>query len=263
MCIALSLFTPHRPSLPRSLKFQIASTGLLLLAIGSSMQAQSIDVPNGSFESPTPPAGYPATPQVDVWQKSTQPVWFDPATTGGITWNQLSGVFPNPPAGDSKSIDNVNGQQAAYLFALPQVGLLQSSLDAIFVVGHSYSLTVGLLGGGGIPDGATFSIGLFFLDGADKLVSVGSTTATFSAANFPTVTHLIDYQLNIPEVKSTDAYAGHHIGVELLSTSGTGAGYWDVDNIRLTAVPEPSTLVLASTGLGGLLILTQRARRRA
>jgi hypothetical protein len=131
---------------------------------GASAWGGAIPVGNASFESPNPPPGYPVSTQIDVWQKTAQPVWFDPATTGGITWDQLSGVFPNVPSADSRHIDNVDGLQAAYLFALSSVGLQQDSLGANFEVGQAYTLTVGVLGGGGIMEGSSLRVGLYYLD---------------------------------------------------------------------------------------------------
>jgi hypothetical protein len=82
------------------------------LASLGKLQAQAIPVPNGSFESPTPPPGFPVTTLIDVWQKSAQPPGVP--LPGGITWDQLSGAFPNTPVGSPDHIDNLDGNQAAY-----------------------------------------------------------------------------------------------------------------------------------------------------
>ncbi|MBI3870440.1 MAG: hypothetical protein HY299_18080 [Verrucomicrobia bacterium] len=227
-----------------------------------ALTAQSVPVPNGSFESPTVPPGAPAYPPVDVWQKSPQPVWFDPAATGGITWDQLSGVFPNPVVGEAKHIGNMDGNQAAYLFGLPQVGLGQSSLGATFIVGQSYHLTVGILGGGNIEEGDSFLIELTYLDNGNNPQGVAFTPVTFNKKDFPNVTHLNDFTVDVGEVQASDPWAGKEIGIQLLSTSGRGAGYWDVDNVRLAAVPEPTMAALAALGAGGLLAAYRGSRRR-
>src|SRR5260221_3095045 len=62
-----------------------------LAAWAGTLQAATVDIPNGSFESPTVPPGFPAFPVVDSWQKSPQPpgVPLPP----GITWDQLAGSF--------------------------------------------------------------------------------------------------------------------------------------------------------------------------
>lgn len=252
-----------RPSCPIPLR---AGLGILtsatvgLLAFTWTLQAQHIGVPNGSFESPTPPPGFPATPQVDVWQKSAQPQGIP--LPGGITWEQLSGVFPNTAAGSPDHIDNVDGNQAAYVFAIPGVALSQQ-LNSTFEIGKSYSLTLGVLGGGGIAEGSSFLLSFYYLDGANNPVTVGATPITYTAAGFQNPTHLYDYSATLASVQAGDAWAGHSIGIGLASTFGTGAGYWDIDNVRLVAVPEPGAGALLALGAAGILLGRLRARRKA
>ncbi|HAB16277.1 MAG TPA: PEP-CTERM sorting domain-containing protein [Verrucomicrobiota bacterium] len=228
--------------------------GSVVLAAGiGRLVADPVDVPNYSFESPTVPEGFPVSNTIDSWQKTPQPVWFDP-NTFGIEWNQLSGVFPNPPSTEGNHIDNMTGNQALYLFALPTVGLFQE-VGANFTAGMAYTLTIGILGGGGIPEGSTFEFGIYYEDGVNGQMQVASNSVEFTSASFPTATHLIDYQTGTVVVQPGDAWVGKAIGVSLVATSGTGAGYWDLDNIRLdaTVVPEPSSWGLAILGLGGVL----------
>lgn len=214
--------------------------------------AAGLAVPNGSFESPTPPPGFPAFPVVDVWQKSPEPAGIP--LPGGITWDQLAGVFPNTAAGSADHIDNVDGNQAAYLFAIPGVALFQK-LDSRFEVGNAYTLTLGVLGAGGIAEGSTLQLGLYYADANQQPVTVAATTVTYTLAGFPTATHLIDQTVSLPTVLAGDAWAGREIGIQILSTFGTGAGYWDVDHARVTVVPEPGAagLVLLGAGVTGLL----------
>ena len=229
------------------------STQLCVLSIAS---AASIPVPNGSFESPKPPQGFPASPFVDVWQKSPHPQGIP--LPSGISWDQLSGVFPNTAVGSSDRIENMIGDQAAYIFAIPGVSLSQI-LSSSFEAGMSYQISIGILGAGGITEGSLFSYGLFYMDNANTPVSVGSATISYSSSAFPTVTRLVEQSVATPTVKSSDPWAGKPIGIQLTSTFGTGAGYWDVDNVRVVAVPEPSTLVFLSLGLGALCLSRNRA----
>lgn len=224
-----------------------------------SAQAQTIDVPNGSFESPKPPQGFPATPQIDIWQKTPQPDGIP--LPPGITWDQLSGVFPNTAVGASDHIDNMTGNQAAYLFAIPGVGISQS-LDATFEAGKSYTLSLGILGGGGITEGSTFQAGLFYLDGANSLSPVAVKTITYTANGFPNATHFIGFEALTSTVAANDPWAGKNIRVGLFSTFGTGSGYWDVDNVQLNAVPEPATCALLGVGFVGLLGMHRRRSSR-
>ncbi len=230
-----------------------------LAAYAGPLQAATVDIPNGSFESPTVPPGFPAFPVVDSWQKSAQPPGV--VLPGTITWDQLAGVFPNTPVGASDHIDNMDGSQAAYMFAIPGVTLFQD-LSATYGVGLAQNLTVGVIGGGGgMPEGSSFLLDLYYRDGGNNMVTVGATPIIFTAAGFPGTTHFLDVQVNVPTVQPGDAWAGKPIGVQLLATGGTGVGYWDLDNARLVTVPEPSTLGLLALGLGGLVVARLRRWR--
>ena len=239
-------------------------TGLWLassFSLALAAHGAQILIPNGSFESPTTPPAFPAFPQVDSWQKPPQPAGLP--LPAGITWDQLAGVFPNTASGSPDHIDNVSGSQAAYMFSIPGVALSQDGFNATYQAGMSYDLSLGILGGGGITDGSSFRVSLYYRDSANNPVTVASTDITYTAATFPNATHLLTFDVNASAVKAADAWAGKSIGVQLLAANGTGAGYWDVDNVTLTSavVPEPGTLGLLALGAGGLLLL-RRSRRQ-
>ena len=153
-----------------SLLRQSAASLLGVAILPGTLLAQSIEVPNGSFESPKPPQGFPVTLQIDNWQKAPEPVGFPPLP-GSFTWDQLSGAFPNTPVGKPDHIDNLTGSQAAYLVSIPGVGLSQA-LTATFEVGKSYALAIDALGGGGIVEGSSLQFGLFYLNEANSLSPV-------------------------------------------------------------------------------------------
>lgn len=213
--------------------------------------AQPLPVLNGSFESPTVPGGFPALPMFDSWTKTAQPDGVTPP--GGFTWDQLSGVFPNTAPGSPDHITNADGAQVGFLFAFPGVGAYQD-LAATYEAGMSYQLTFGLLGGGFIAEGDALQASLYYRDDADAQVPVGTLTVSFNPTDFPTVTELVSMELTVGSL-ALDEAIGRTIGIAFEATSGVGSGYWDLDNVQLTAVPEPGVGALALLGLGVLAAL--------
>jgi len=199
-------------------------------------------IPNASFESPE-------TLFVDVntapWQKGSTPAWYD--ESGGYTWSQLTGVFLNVPPEDEAHIDNCDGKQAVWLFAVPEVELYQD-LEATFEVGRCYELAVGVIGGGGnMRDNVPLEIRLYYRDANDVRVTIESTTFVYRTAD-GYIKHLNDVRLALPAVRDTDPWAGKSIGVQIISTltladldptTGRAGGYWDLDNVRLTESLPP------------------------
>jgi hypothetical protein len=231
----------------------------ILCALGSGpAQAGTVNLPNASFESPLAPTVFPyAFPDMDAWQKSPQPVWYDPAQNNDTPWEYLMGTFYNAPLAGTY-IDNCDGAQAAFLFAVPQSALFQDydsvagtntvpshAFDAKFNVNCAYQLKVGIIGGvDGYPplyEGATLQLSLYYRDATSNMVTVAATTITNSAQLFPTNTHFVDFSVYLPGVRTNDAWAGQHIGVQIASTVGfdKANGYWDVDNVRLVETPLP------------------------
>jgi len=208
-------------------------------------------VPNGSFESP---AVIFAAPDMDAWQKSPAPFWYP--TNSPFPWEQLVGQFENTAVGSSNYIANMDGSQAAFMFASPDVAIFQDFntvsssngtpthlFNAQYEAGITYALTVAVLGGGGgMLPGVTFEISLYYRDASNNIVTVGATTITNSTALFPTNTYFTDFQVKLPPVRASDAWAGKRIGIRLASTVGfeLQGGYWDVDNVRLTESIVPN-----------------------
>jgi hypothetical protein len=222
---------PHR-------RLALAAVLGFVISAGPVVCAESILIPNASFE-------FPATsfvePRIDFWQKAPKPFWYD--ESGGFLWDQLAGVFANVAPTNSAYIDNAHGTQGLYLFALPQNFVYQESgptneFQATFEAGKSYDLTVGVIGGGGgMTNGVSMQLGLYFRDASSNMVTVASTNLTFTLEQFPNTTHYIDYTVHVPVVAAGDAWAGKPIGIVLMSTvdPALAGGYWDLDHVRLTA----------------------------
>jgi hypothetical protein len=223
---------------------------LLFSALPASpARSATIDVPNGSFESPE--VAYAAS-DISDWNKAPVPDWW--ALTGALDeqWTNAGGVFLNTP---NAWIDNLEGNQAAFMFALPGYELFQD-LAATYTVGQSYSLTVGIEGGGTPMElGVPMEIRLFYRDAGDNRVTIDATEIT-NDNDTGVLSHLTDYHVDIPTVSAADPWAGKSIGVQLISTAPPTQfpGYWDIDNVRLVStVPEPGCLALLAIGLGLLV----------
>ena len=226
-----------------------------LAGTSSLLCAQPINVANYSFELPTTSF---VDPRVDSWTKSPQPEWFQPQ--GGITWDQLSGVFANTALGTPSHIENLNGSQAVYLFALPQAGFGQILADR-YEAGLQYSMTVALRGGGNIVAGSNLLLGLFYVDDLGVQVPLATTIVSYSPSDFAQPSLLRDRQVTSAFLAEDHAALGRNIGLQILATSGGGEGYWDLDNVRVVAhaVPEPHEWSFVAAAVPVLLWSRRRA----
>lgn len=225
-----------------------------------------IELPNGSFENPQ-------TVFVDNrfagWEKNPKPFWYD--EFGGFLWDQLSGIFANPGAGDPKRKDNIDGNQAAYLFAVPEVGLFQdmlsvdgftnaSTLNAVYEPGKSYQFTLGVSGGGGgMSNGTTLQLSFYYRDANSNHVTISSAFITNAAATFPVTTHFVDFSVHLPGILASDAWAGKPVGVKILSTVDPtlSGGYWDIDKARLEVRKVPMLELIRSNNSTGLVLTSE------
>ena len=103
----------------RALSATLASV-LLTLVHAEMARAGAFNIPNYSFESPATPY---VSINIDSWEKAPKPDWYP--ENGPFLWTQLTGIFKNTPNGSSDHIDNCEGNQALWLFAVPDVGLYQ------------------------------------------------------------------------------------------------------------------------------------------
>jgi len=222
------------------------AAGAFLAASTGRLPAGAIPVPNGSFESPVTPY---VSVTLDAWEKSPKPDWY--VEEGGFLWSFNIGLFKNTPANSPDRIDNCDGNQAAWLFVVPEIELFQDynstpthAFDAKFEPGKSYQLTVGVIGsGGGMQSGVTLQCGLYYRDAGSKKVLVASTQITNSTDVFTNNTHLIDFSTRTAMVQPTDVWAGKQIGIQIASSiasTNLEGGYWDLDNVRLESIEEPS-----------------------
>ena len=233
----------------RPFSFILMETAALLVGAGVSWGAV-LPVPNASFESPTV---FYATPDFDSWQKTPKPEWY--VEEGGFYWSYHLGAFKNTAVSSANHIDNCDGNQALWLFAVPEVTLFQDhdsmdwddpaptqAFDARFEVGKSYRLTVGVIGtGGGMLEGVTLELSLYYREAGSNRVPVAVTSLTNTPSVFSNNTHFVDCVVDVPVVKADDPWAGEHIGIQFRSTVSPAlqGGYWDLDNVRLASNLPP------------------------
>jgi len=229
------------------------------VAVGSGLHAASIIVPNSSFESPnTLPAGVSTT--IDSWQKAPKPAYFDEAAFG-FQWIQTAGIFF-----DSNPYANHDGVQCAYMLSFPGVTLFQDAtagFNATYGIGQSYTMTLGLFGKS-LTSNNSLQLSLYYRDAGNNVITVGSpTTITYNPATFPLTSplNLVDYSVTIPAVQAGDPWAGKNIGIMIqVTASDFQGGYWDMDNLRLTSVPEPGVAALLGVALCALFF--RRAKQK-
>ncbi len=186
----------------------------------------------------------------------------------GLQWNQTSGVFLDSFAGNPAPLSNRDGNQGAFIFDFPGAGFHQDynssashDFNITYNVGQSYQLTAGILGKGVLAPGDMLLMSVYYGDYSSGNV-VSSTYIVYDPVTFSDPTKLVDFSVNVPNVQTSDAWANQRLGISLTDISGPEAGtaYWDIDNVRLEAVPEPGSLGLLL--LGSMSSLGLRGRRR-
>ena len=237
----------------------IVITALALVGAASPLHAGAVSIPNASFESPVFRVAPYATPNVSDWQKAAAPWWW---TQSEQDWLSVAGVFYNVPG--SSHIDNVDGEQAAFLFSMPGVELYQD-LAATYETGQSYTLSMKAQGGGmGMPLGTPLEIRLYYRDGNGERVTLGTREIlNLTDESVPHPMLLDEYQLQLPPVPAGAAWAGKPIGVQIVATvtSPVPGGFWRLDDVQLTSVPEPASAALLAAGV--ILLARRRARSKA
>jgi hypothetical protein len=234
-----------------------AGVFVMLAGLAGISQAEVITIPNASFELPmvvrdeTNPFG--ALPYIDDWDET--------AVGPADEFDQNTGAFLNTDPLSSDHITNADGNQLAFVSTLIGNDLRQQ-LATTFVPGQRYHLTVGVASSFNFPPGADeqLELALFYRDG-DVEHLIASSLVSGSEVS-PTA--LTGFSVDTPVAGVSDAWANQPIGVLIRPWPGdpddtAGEGFWDVDNVRLTAVPEPASMALLAFGT---LALTSRRRRR-
>ncbi|HEY7117305.1 MAG TPA: PEP-CTERM sorting domain-containing protein [Tepidisphaeraceae bacterium] len=239
--------------------FAVAAVCAGLSVVAGTASAQSVPIPNNSFESPTVTFEQQASPFVDDWTNT------GPVLSGGVNLN--AGIFPNSPEGQPGHIDNPDGNQIAYIGT--QTGNeLSQVLTSTYQAGKAYALKVAVAKSLFFPPAPSTAnptgldnlrLELFYVDGSNVRQPVTLLDIPNDIANGLRDDHLKDFVTTSPILAAADPAVGKSIGV-LLTTVGDAGGFFDMDNVTVTAgVPEPATLGGLSL-VGGLFALRRRRR---
>jgi hypothetical protein len=214
----------------------LAFTGVAL--VGARAQANWINVPNFSFEDATSTTTYTET--IANWTKLTSGTaasYYQPGTAHGNDCLLLA--CPSAPEG-----------------ATPNAQISQVLTDT-YEAGKTYALTVAVGGDQSGTNGGAYDIALY----------AGSTLlASGSAADYnytPTLSYKdVTITYNPAAPGAPIATVGDALRIQLNGIDQFSGQTWTMyDNVRLSATPEPSTLVLVLTSLIGLLAYAWRKRK--
>jgi hypothetical protein len=220
----------------------------------------SIPVANHSFENPPVTPAQVASPFVVDWATyGTTMMEYPPGSN--IFVNASTGVFPNTDPGEVDHIDNLDGNQAAFLAAETGNEFTQA-LNASFEAGNSYSLTVAVGHSYGQPPAtnAYVRLGLFYLDAGNERQLVTWTDVIDDAATGLSANHLADFSAPFSSFLAADHPAvGKPIHV-LLTSFGPEGGFFDLDDVRVTSVPEPASCGMLLALIMGASVVRRRVR---
>ncbi|MDD5704570.1 MAG: hypothetical protein PHR35_01495 [Kiritimatiellae bacterium] len=187
---------------------------------GGVVRAESINVPNYSFESPVcPEQGY--TTVVENWSEVG-------VSDAGLLVNGFN----------SQTLTNASGNQMGYLSTVSHTVTsgFHQVLSAAYTVGRSYALTVGVAKCSAATPVADpesrLTVALYWSDHG-TMTALASQQVRWGDLATDALT---DYSVSLPTVQLTNDCAGSSIGILIVTETNTGNNaYWDIDNVRLAA----------------------------
>jgi len=257
----------------------LPALGVALAATHTFAQPVAIPLTNASFDDVdlVGTTGQTVVPIVDGWTETGPTTEVDDPTFGTFEGKLDTGIFVNTevdldgPGGDDPlagPIPNADGSQLAFLItnpsADPQVTLSQVT-SAFFTEGRRYQLTAALSQSflsalsEDAQNPALFELAIGYFDGADIFQTVASRqvadeelAARASDAPGADQAPLVDFSALTGVLGAGDAALGEAVAIRLRAADGTG-GAWNIDHVRLTDIPEPTTALLLAPMMLALL----------
>jgi hypothetical protein len=204
----------------------------VLTVSGLSAAGAELTVVNPSFESPQ--TEFVAT-QATGW------------TIAGPPETGVGGVFANVPQGTPGHISNAIGNQLA-LLSSQSGNEFSQVLSSSFEAGQQYRLSVGIAISASVPPQATdtLRLGLFYLDAGSQRQLVAFEDVANSAGTLSDA-ELRYFDAQTPLLPADHPAVGRPIGV-LLASTGLG-GFFDMDDVSVSVVPEPGAVGVAAAAL--------------
>ncbi len=207
------------------------AAAVLMTAV--SVLADNIPVANHSFEIPAiDPVENPflAIPVTPYW------IALDLDDDFGSNTGIFKNTPPDSPAGDH--IVNAHGEQLAFLGSQTGNALLQD-LTAPYEAGRNYRMTVEVCPSKRYPPSEadpnnTLSLEFYYINNEPNLVTLSASPVPSTAL---TANYLKPFSVILPTVETDDAWVDRPIGIAIRA-NGVAGGYWDLDNVRVTAFPR-------------------------
>ena len=229
---------------------------LAVLSIPTLASAADLSVVNWSFEEPVvDPTFIPVSLYIPGWETAGPSGDIDVDGAGPEpARNSGTGIFINPAPGPTR-FTNAERNQLGYIFTQTGEELFHT-LSSTFqsTPGENvYQFTVGV-GNASTPPAPTdeFLLRLFYTDaGQDPAVPanrnfVGTRIVTNLADNL-SGTFLKDFTAETAPFTVDSPGLNRPINI-LITTVGAGGSQFDFDNVRVSAVPEPTALGLFAAG---------------
>jgi hypothetical protein len=244
--------------------FTMLCLGLFALLAVAPVSAEVIAIPNGDFESPV------IDPAVFIYGQIYDAVDFPLLAP----WQLWQGALTNPttlgnlpyPGFSQYLIDMTgHGDQCGYLFCndpdASNKPYWYQDLAATFDAGKEYTLSVsGAVIGGVATPGQTLEMRLGYWADGDTALTGPTIVAQRLIADTEISALWTDYSIASGAIPAEAA--GKPIVVYFAQGDNPyvqGPQYY-IDNVQMTAVPEPGTIAILASGILGLVIFARRKR---